>query len=77
MRTAITRRTAIAAVLATAIAPTIAWSQTGAYPTRPVKVIVPFVPGGNAEAPRAFSRKPMASVWGSRSWSTIAAARAA
>lgn len=50
MSIAMTRRTALAAVLATAIAPTLAWAQTGGYPTRPVKVIVPFVPGGNADS---------------------------
>lgn len=46
------RRCFLAASLATALlaghAP--AWAQKSDYPSRPVKVIVPFVPGGNADS---------------------------
>lgn len=42
-----TRRLALAALGALAAAP--AFSQSGEYPTRPIKVVVPFPPGGGGD----------------------------
>ena len=58
MHASMNRRCLLAASLATALlaGPTAAWAQKSGYPNRPVKVIVPFVPGGNADSTaRIFS----------------------
>ena len=49
MKFALTRRAALAATLGTVLAPA-AFSQSANYPSRPIKVVVPFVPGGNADS---------------------------
>lgn len=49
MTLTLTRRAALAATLGTALSP-LAYAQTGNYPSRAVKVVVPFVPGGNADS---------------------------
>jgi tripartite-type tricarboxylate transporter receptor subunit TctC len=47
MRAPATRRIFVGGLLS-ALAPTPGWSDT-AYPSRPVKIIVPFLPGGGAD----------------------------
>ena len=41
-----TRRGALAALGAAALAPSAALGQAAAYPSRPIKMLVPFPPGG-------------------------------
>ena len=47
MNTSITRAWALLALAAFAAVPAITWAQQ--YPTRPIKLIVPFAPGGNTD----------------------------
>jgi tripartite-type tricarboxylate transporter receptor subunit TctC len=48
MKPVISRRTAVAATLASMTSP--GWAQAEAYPSRPIKIIVPTPPGGGADA---------------------------
>ncbi len=57
MRMRLSRRLALLGAGALATQPRIALGQ--AYPTRPVRMIVPFVPGGGADATARFVAEPL------------------
>src|SRR5262245_60770344 len=53
-------------------------SAQAAYPSRPVKVVIPYPPAGGADTVGRILFQKLGEMWGARSsWSTIAAAPAA
>ncbi|MBW8267970.1 tripartite tricarboxylate transporter substrate binding protein [Caldovatus sp. SYSU G05006] len=59
------RRTLLAGTIAIAAAPPAARAQTAAgYPARPIRVIVPFAPGGASDVAARILQQPMAEALG-------------
>lgn len=57
------RRTALAALLATAAAPRLSAAQGEDWPNRPVKLIVPFAPGGPTDTIARMLAEKMQAAW--------------
>jgi tripartite-type tricarboxylate transporter receptor subunit TctC len=57
----ITRRAALAAPVLLAIRPS--WAQ-GTFPTRPVRMVVPYTPGGVSDITARLIAEPLAAQWG-------------
>jgi tripartite-type tricarboxylate transporter receptor subunit TctC len=60
----LSRRAAVGAVLATALLGTVAWSQGGSFPDRPVKIVVPFAPGAGTDAMGRLMAQKLGEVMG-------------
>ena len=62
-----TRRSFLAsapALALTALSPRSAFAQTGTYPDRPIKVVVPFPPGGSADIMGRMVADGLKNAWG-------------
>ena len=62
-----TRRSFLAgapALALAALAPRSAFAQSAAYPDRPIKVVVPFPPGGSADIMGRMVAEGLKNAWG-------------
>jgi tripartite-type tricarboxylate transporter receptor subunit TctC len=60
----VTRRTLLAALAAAPLSPLLPRAALAAYPDRPIKLIVPFAPGGNADFVARLTAEGMSQVLG-------------
>ena len=58
------RRTLLAATAGTLVAPYIANAQTGAWPDRPIRIIVPWPPGGSTDTVARLFQPKLAEILG-------------